>query len=274
MVDTETASERVFPAPVRTAGYARWTWRLFRAGFASLAPVFVGAVILVRLIHFGVILFLSEVLDARHTVGALAVSLAAGVLLATVAGSLLSGLASFVFIRRLSGAPANGSGGWARLRPRLGHVVVSALYVSMPLLALLLFLGPVVHYVLLPAVLGPPILVQAIVWEHRDFREAASRAKNLLGGSWGRVISTLLMVALGGALLQVVLLTAETRLLSGPGNLASWLWILVFEVLTSGTIWLLTAAASTVAYLELRSRFEELDRDELTIESQALAPTG
>lgn len=263
----------VFPAPVRTSGYVSWAWRLFREAFPTLAPVFVGGVVLVRLIHFGVILLLTEVLDAADTVGALAVSLAAGVVLATVAGSILGGLASFVFLRGLAGSEASASAGLARLRPKLGHVVVAALYVSMPLLALLLFLGPVVQYVLLPAALGPPVVVAVIVWEHLDFRHAATRAKNLLAGSWGRVVSTLLLVALGGALLQIVLLTLVTQLLPAEG-LGSSLWMLVSEVLTTGPIWLLTAAAATVAYLDLRARFEELDREELVEEADALAAAG
>lgn len=265
--------EHVFPAPVRAAGYARWTWRLFRETFPTLAPVFVGGVVLVRLVHFGVILFLTEVLDAGDTAGALAVSLATGVVLATVVGSGLGGLASFVLLRRLAGSAATASAGLARLRPKLGHVVAGALYVSMPLLALLLFLGPVVQYVLLPAALGPPVLVAAIVWEHLDFRDAAVRAKNLLAGSWGRVISTLLMVALGAALLQIVLLTLVTQLLPDDG-LASSLWMLVSEVMTTGPIWLFASAAATVAYAELRARFEELDRDELVEEAGALAAAG
>jgi hypothetical protein len=263
-----------FPAPVRGEGYARWTWSLFRGSCATLAPVFVGGVVLVRLIHLGVILLLTETLDAADTVGALAVSLAAGVLLATVAGSILSGLASFVFLGRLGGAPANASAGWARLRPKLGHVVVGALYVAMPLLALLLFLGPVVQYVLLPAVLGPPVLAGAIVWEHRDFRGAATRTKNLLAGSWGRVISTLVLVALGAAVVQIVFLALVTQVLPREGSLASSLWMLVFEVLTTGTVWLLTAAASSVAYLELRARFEDLDREALAAEAGALPAAG
>ncbi len=273
MPDPETAPSRAFPSPVGVEGYLAWTWRLFRHTFARLAMVFIGGVALVTIVHLAVIVFLTEVVDAEGTVEGLAVSLAARIILATVAGSVLAGIASVVFVGELCGTRVSSGHGWRRLKPRFGHVVVAALYVSMPLLTLLLFLGPVVRYVLLPALLGPPVLVHAIVWEQKEFREAAVRAKNLLAGNWGRVVSTLLLLALGAALLQIMIFALAAEVLPAGGGLELPGSLLV-DVLVTGPVWLFTAAASTVAYLDLRARSEELDADGLAAEAESLAATS
>jgi hypothetical protein len=154
------------------------------------------------------------------------------------------------------------------VKPRFGHVVVSALYVAMPLLVLVLFLGQITHFVLLPALLGPPVVVQAIVWEQLAFRDAATRAKNMMAGSWGRVLSALLVLALGPALVQIFVLPLVGELLpdARDTDLAGSLWATIVIAVTSAPVWLFTAAAGTVAYLDLRARFEELDEAGLAAE--------
>lgn len=260
-----------FPAPVRIDGYFAWSWRLFRACFWRLATVFVGGVAAAALLHLGIVVFMREVLETGRTVQALAVTFATLVTLSAVAGTLLAAVAAPVFVEHLSGRRIGADAGWRRMRPNLGYVVVAGLYVAMPLLMLVLFLGPIIQVLLLPAALGPPVLVHAIAWERRDFRDAATRAKNLLAGHWGRVISALLVLAIGPALVQIVTLTLLGELLPGldGAQLADSLWATLAVAVTTAPVWLFTTAAGTVAYLDLRSRFEELDHEALVAEATA-----
>lgn len=269
MSRTEAAEPAALPAPLRADGYLAWTWRLYTGSFVPLLLVFVAGGIVVRLLHLGAVIFMTEVLEAGRTVEGLAVSFAAAIVFASLGGSLLSAVASYAYLQRVGGHRARTIDGWRRVRPKLGHVVVSALYVAMPLLTLFLFLGPIVPYILMPAALGPPVLVQAIVWEQRDFRVAATRAKNLLAGSWGRVASALLLIALGGGLVAFVIdqVLGEVVISVADGGVVQSVWLAVVGVLTSALLWMLSAAASTVAYLDLRSRYDELGPEGLDTEA-------
>lgn len=248
---------------------------MFRACFARLVTVFLGGVTLAALVYLGVTAFVVEVLNAGSTIEGLAARFATQVIVSTVCGTLLAAIAVVVFVEQIAGRRAGADAGWRRTRAKLGHVVVSALYVAMPLLVLDLFLGRITEFVLLPAVLGPPVLVQAIVWEHLDFRDAATRAKNLLAGSWGRVISGLLLITLGAALVQLLVLGVAGELLPrASSGVAAAVWQAIFVVVTTALVWLFAAAASTVAYLDLRARFEELDHAGLSAEAEALVPSS
>ena len=260
-----------FPAPVRIDGYFAWSWRLFVTTFPRLIAVFLGGAAAAGLLYVALVLVMVYVLDAAATVEARAVAFAAQVLLSSVFGTLLAATAAPVFVEQIVGTRVRADAGWRRLRPRFGHVVVAALYVAMPLLTFVLFLGPIIQALVLPAALGPPVLVHAIVWEHHDFRDAATRAKNLLAGNWGRVASALLVLAVGPALVQIATLTLAGELLPDldGGALADSIWATVAVAVTTAPVWLFTAAAGTVAYLDLRARFEELDHDKLVAESAA-----
>ncbi|MDQ3952916.1 MAG: hypothetical protein M3279_08155 [Actinomycetota bacterium] len=272
MSDPTTEGARSFPAPVRLDGYFAWTWRSFRACFARLGPVFAGGVVAASLLDYGVILFMVEVLDVRPTLEVRALAFAAEVLLLTIAGTLLAAVAAPVFLADIAGHRAGSDTGGRRLRPMLGHVIVSALYLAMPLLLLVLFLGGIMRVLLLPAVLGPPVLVHAIVWERLEFRDAATRAKNLLSGHWGRVLSALLVLAVGPALIQIVGLTTLSLVLPDldDAGFVGSLWATIIVALATAPVWLFTSAAGTVAYADLRARAEELDRETLRAEAAAL----
>jgi hypothetical protein len=272
---TEPTDEQTgtFPAPIRIDGYFAWTWRLFRACFLRLIAVFLGGAAAAGLLYISLVLVMVYGFEAAASVEALAVAFAAQVLLSTVAGSMVAAIAAPVFVEQVTGTRVGGDAGWRRVRPRFGHVVVSALYTAMPLLVLVLFLGQITHFVMLPALLGPPIVVQAIVWEQLEFREAATRAKNLLAGGWGRVLSALLALALGPALVQILVLPLVGELLpdASDTNLAGSLWATALIAVTSAPVWLFTAAAGTVAYLDLRARFEDLDDAGLASEAERLS---
>lgn len=275
MTDSTAEHAPSFPTPVRLDGYFAWTWRLFRACFVRLVTVFVAGAAAAALVYIALVLFILYVLDAAANVEAQATVLAAQVLFFTVFGTLVAAIASPVFVEQLAGTRVGADVGWRRLRPRFGHVVISALYVAMPLLTLVLFLGQLTHFLLLPALLGPPVLVQAIVWEGKDFREAAVRAKDLLTGSWSRVLSALLVLALAPALVQILVLPLLGEFLPGltATDLAGQMRATIVVAVTSSSVWLFTSAAGTVAYLDLRARSEELDREGLAAEAAAPAPT-
>ena len=261
-----------FPAPVRLDGYFAWTWRLFRACFSRLVSVFLGGILAAALFDYGVIVFTVDVLDVRPTLEARALAYAFEVVLLTIAGTLLAAIAAPVFLAQLGGRRAGADTGWRRVRPRFGHVVVSALYIAMPLLLLVLLLKGFTSVLLLPAVLGPPVLVHAIVWEHLEFRDAATRAKNLLSGHWGRVVSALLVLALGAALVQILVLTMLSLALPDLND-ASFVgspWATILVGIATAPVWLFTSAAGTVAYADLRARADELDSEALRAEAEAL----
>jgi uncharacterized membrane-anchored protein len=112
------------------------------------------------------------------------------------------------------------------------------------------------------------VIVQAIVWEQRDFRLAATRAKNLLAGSWGRVLSVLLLIALGGGLLAYALDNVAGRaIVDASAGLTTRIWLGLLGAATASALWLLAAAASTVAYLDLRSRVDGLGPEGLAAEA-------
>ncbi len=272
MTDPTAEGAPSFPAPIRIDGYFAWTWRLFRACFARLGPVFAAGVLVASLLDYGVIVLMVEVLDVRPTVEVRALAFAAEVLLLTLAGTLLVAVAAPVFLTQLAGRRAGTDTGGRRLRPMLGHVIVSALYLAMPLLLLVLFLGPIMRVLLLPAVLGPPVLVHAVVWERLEFRDAATRAKGLLSGQWGRVLSALLVLALGPALIQIAALTTLTLVLPNldDAGFVGSLWATIIVALATAPVWLFTSAAGTVAYADLRARAEALDPDTLRVEAEAL----
>lgn len=272
MAEALPEQARSFPAPVRIDGYFAWTWRLFRASFLRLGSVFVAGLVLTSLAYYYFTVFLVDVLEVRATINARALAFAAEVTLSTVTGSALVAIAATVFLRRLSGHDTGADAGWRRLKPRFGHVVVSALYVAMPLLLLVVFLRLITQLVLVPALLGPPVLVHAIVWEHLDFRGAATRAKNLLSGHWGRVAAALLVLALGAVLVQIAVLTVVSVVLPdlNDAGLVGSLWTSIVAGMSTAPVWLFTAAAGTVAYLDLRARFEDLDHAGLVAEAEGV----
>lgn len=245
---------------------------MFRACFARLFTVFVGGIALAALGYFAVVSAIAELLDMRETVVGLALSLSAQVLLLTVVGTLLTAIAATVFVEHAAGRKVGADRGWRRLKPNLGNVVVAGLYVAMPLLMAVLFLGRTAQFFFLPLALGPPVLVHAIAWEGWSFRDASTRAKNLLSGSWLRVIGALLMLVLGALLVQLVAggLAAAVLPPVRGGDVSAALITTVALVLTTAPVWLFAAAAGTVAYLDLRARFEELDATALRAEAESL----
>ena len=281
MADAEPSPPSGLPAPLTIGGYAGWTWQLFRASYARFILVYMGGVAFVRTVHFLLVVAVAELTSGRSgDVATLATSLASGITLAAVAGSVLAALAGFSFAAHVCDRTVRPGEAWRHVRSLLSQVVVAALYVSMPLVLLLFVVGPSVEILLtvmiLPALLGPPVLVHSIAWEGKGFRDAATRAKNLLAGSWGRVLSALILLSLGAALVQILVLTMIGGLVGGgsPDEPVEYALALVLEVATTGTVWLFTSAAATVAYLDLRARFEGLDPAGLASEADALTPVG
>jgi hypothetical protein len=256
---------------LRIGGYVRWAWRLFRSTFLRLVFVFVGGVALLRLLQFLVGVAVGSAVSDAESVGAAAFLLAATVVIAPVVGSILVAIAAPVFAGELAGVRIGSTTAWRRVRPKLGAIAVAGLYVAIPVLALLLFFGGIVRIVVLPALLGPPVLVHVIAWEHKGFRDGITRTMNLLAGHWGRVLSALLLLALGAALLQLAIRGVAALPQAGADfdRAEVFLPALLVEVVTSGVVWLFTAAAATVAYFDLRARFEDLDRDKLVGEAAA-----
>ena len=253
------------PGPLRIGGYFRWAWKLTAGSIRSLFLPFVAGLLVIRVLHFtGVVIAAAGAGNGSRFVS-LTLFLVFGVVLTLVLGCLLAGVASVVFVRRLTDTTSGARAAWnERVRPKLGNLVAGALYASIPVMALLLLFGPfggLVQVAVIPMLLGPPIFVQAVCWEGHEFRAAGARAKNLLAGHSLRVVAYMLLIALCAALVQIVVLSLVLPLLVelGGAEFARSAGAIAVDILTTSLVWMFVAAASTVAFLELRSRSEEPD---------------
>ena len=270
------------PGPLRIGGYFRWAGKLTAGSIRSLFLPFVAGLLVIRVLHFtGVVIATAGAGNGSRFVS-LTLFLVFGVVLTLILGCLLAGIASVVFVHRLTGTPSGARAGWnERMRPKLGNLVAGALYGSIPVMALLLLFGPfggLVQVAVIPMLLGPPIFVQAVCWEGHEFRAAGARAKNLLAGHTLRVVVYMLLIALCAALVQIVVLSLVLPLLVelGGQEFARSAGAIAVDILTTSLVWMFVAAASTVAYLDLRSRSEESDTTALegaVIEASRGAPT-
>lgn len=128
------------------------------------------------------------------------------------------------------------------------------------------------------AVVGPPLIAQAIVLEYRPFRDALRHVRTLAAGRWARLCLILLGTALAMLIAQVLLWIAVTRPLvdADDGTVRVVLTVFGYVVRVLSAAFL--CSLSFVLYLDLRARAEELtDEDFLEERRNATgvpAPAG
>lgn len=143
------------------------------------------------------------------------------------------------------------------LRVHAREVITAGLFAAIILIAFdLLFLGDLVML----ATLGPPLVIQAIVVEYRPFREAMTRARELLSGSWGRAILIVLAAAVGVVMAQLVVALAASYPASTLNDTAVTVVGIILSLMLGAVAAPVVAAIGVALYLDLRARKEGLDR--------------
>jgi hypothetical protein len=119
---------------------------------------------------------------------------------------------------------------------------------------------------MLPPLLGPPIVIQALVVERSNFRTACARAGTLLKGNWTRVPLYLFSVALAAGLVQLTIFGVLGQGLAD----ASWLDSVLGDSLLAAVAAIVPALVlpyvaefQLFCYLDLRARGDGLDTEML-----------
>lgn len=264
---------------VETAGAGA---RALAASAGALVPPYVIAALALLGLQFAANLGYGRIAPNNPAVVPLVLILG---LLPTLAGSVLAATTAVVVAARLAGAPAALARGLTETRARPRAVGAAALLAAM--LALLVVVLPpslipgavqfLAIFVTVAAVLvGPPLVVQALMLERLAFKEALARARLLGAGHFGRIFAYLFVLAFMVQLLASVATQATFaggRALGLPETASGWLAIGVNQVM----VWLMHAYLAVVAlvcYLDLRVRKEGLDRATLRAELEANGLTG
>lgn len=139
-----------------------------------------------------------------------------------------------------------------RLKPALATGLLSAFIASA--LLLVPFLGLLLSFLLMPLVLGPPIVGQVIAVEGLSLREALKRARGLTAGMTGRVSLYLLNVGVGLGILSVLLVGGAMSLARTAGDLPRVLITSIYQAAVLGIIVGFLATVEYVVFTKLRAR--------------------
>ncbi len=188
------------------------------------------------------------------------------------AASVAAAVASVLLLHRVARLSV-GIAAAVRMTLRHGvHVVAAGLLVSIVALAAILLLGPLASLVVIPLLVGPPVLVQVIVWEGLPFQEALRRTRILVRDHWSRVFLYLFTIALAVGVAQMVVTGVLGSLLVEfvrSRTTASVLVVSVANSVVAALALAYMAAASVVAYLDLRFRAEGISAERLRAEASA-----
>jgi hypothetical protein len=159
------------------------------------------------------------------------------------------------------------------LRPHQKELFAAALAAA--LISILLQFIPPIGLVVIPLLLGPPIVGHMIALQQMTLSEAWARSKTLLAGEWVRIALYLISFVFAVALVQVpVIWGAEAIFDAVQSNDLHYM----LRALTVGTMAAATfpflAACGLLAYLDLRARAEELGPTEFIAERTANRPAA
>lgn len=258
------------PAELRFGGVVAASWRLYLGHASALIRLYLAIFFPLASIRVGVQVMLALTTSA---IAAQVVLTLTSIVLVALAGSFGLHCATAVLADGVAGRATSPSAAARSLRPQSKDLVSAGLLVSMlSIAALFLPFGPLGSIVIVPMLLGPPILAHVIVVETKPFPEAVARARVLLGGHWGRALITLLNVAFILGILQLVLLSLSAAALAGAGGIGLVVLTLIQTLIAALALPYL-AAAGFVLYLDLRVRNEDLGWARLAAERTHNAPS-
>lgn len=153
---------------------------------------------------------------------------------------------------------ATEAGTWfSRFRnPRLGVALRSALLAAVVASVLLLvpYLGLLLSFLLMPLVLGPPIVGQVVAIEGLSLRGSLARARDLTEGIRGRTIVYLLNIGVGLGILSVLLVGGSMALALEASDLVRVLIGSLYQAAMLGAIVGFLASVEFTVYGLLRAR--------------------
>lgn len=258
------------PAELRFGGVAAAAWRLYRGRASSLIRLYLAIFLPLASVRAGIQVLLALTTTA---VAAQVVLTLTSIVLVALAGSFGLQCSAAILADAVAGRDTPPGAAARSLRPQSKDLLSAGLLVAMlSIAALFLPFGPLGSIVIVPMLLGPPVLAHVIVVEARSFPEAAARSRMLLGGNWGRVLITLLNVAFILGILQLVLLSLSAAALAGSAGGIGLVVLTLIQTLIAALALPYLSAAAFVAYLDLRVRNEDLGWDHLAAERSGAPP--
>jgi len=258
---TAKAAAPEIPAPVGFGSLLSSSWWVVRSLFGTLMKVML-AVVAVEWLIFVLVLAVAESdspgfavafaallpLVVRVTLGGLGVALGATIIADSLAGEAVSARAAV-----------------RSCRPLMRELLAAALFGAL-LGMLIVFASQGAGLLFLPLFYGPPLIAQVIALEARPFQMATARVREMGRGQLARIFGYLLFVAvLIGLIVAVVprLIASPAEGLGEAGQLGVFV---LLSVVLSAVALAFFAAVSTVAYFDLRARFENYGPDDLKAE--------
>jgi hypothetical protein len=249
------------PGPVGFSDLLRASWRIFTA----LQSRLFGLMLLIALVELGTTIGARVIVGDEPDSFGIALFGLAPLTLQIVLSSLAIGWGASVVADWLAGEPASTRDALRDSRPLMKELLAAALMATLAALFATLIMQAAALFIF-ALFFGPPIIAQIITLEAKPLSVAIPRWRQMGKGQMGRVFSYLLSVALGLGLLQALLplLIAST---AGPLGDAGQLTV---YIASSGLIAAVEltffAVVTTVAYFDLRARFEEYGPNELRAE--------
>jgi len=139
-----------------------------------------------------------------------------------------------------------------RLKPSLAAALLSALLAT--ILLFVPYIGLLLSFLLMPLILGPPIIGQVVAVEGLSIRDAKERARALTEGIRGRVLLYLLNVGLGLGIATVLLVGGAMTLVTSANDLTRVLINSIYQAAILGAIVGFLAAVEYVVFVELVAR--------------------
>jgi hypothetical protein len=266
-----TARRLELPAPLAFTGMAYSAFVLYRRRFKTLAGLYLTLFVPHLLVATVLITVVFDIHRDQEVAAALAVFLpgVAFVLL----GSLGVVTAGVILAEDIAGHRIGIREALQSLRPHRREFFAAAL--ASALISMLLQFIPPIGLVVIPLLLGPPIVGHTIALQDKTLSQAWARSKELLAGEWLRITLYLISFVFAVALVQVpVIWGAE----AGFDSLNSDDLHFMLRALTVGIVAGVTfpylAACGFLAYLDLRARAEQLGPAEFTAERAANRPAA
>lgn len=249
------------PAPVGFASLITSSWWIVRAHLGTLFKL------MLLFVAVDWLLFLLALAVAESDVAGFAVAFAA--LLPLVVRIALGGLGvaagATVIGDALAGEPISVRKALDTCRPLLKELLAASLFGAL-IGMLIVFASQGAGVLFLPLFYGPPLIAQVIALEARPFQMATTRVREMGRGQLARIFGYLLSVALFIGLMVSVVPQVIAALAEGLGDAAQLASLVLASVLLSAAALAFFSAVSTVAYFDLRARFEDYGPKELKAE--------
>lgn len=266
-----TSRELELPAPLAFTGMAYSAFVLYRRRFRSLAGLYLTLFVPHLLVATALITVVFDIHRDQELAAALAVFLPG--LTFVLLGSIGVVTTGVVLADEIAGHRIGIREALESLRPQRRELFAAALVSA--LISMLLQFIPPIGLVVIPLLLGPPIVGHMIALQQMTLSDAWARSKELLAGEWLRIALYLISFVFAVALVQVpVIGGAELIFDSLDSNDLHFMLRALTVGIVAGVTFPYLAACGLLAYLDLRARDEQLGPKEFTAERAATRPAA